>query len=123
MSVLVIALLGVAALAYVAAAFRDGRTTTDLSEREAELIRRKDAALAAIVDLEDERALGKLSAEDFEALVSHYETDAVEVLARLEQQASRDPLEDAIAAARERLRCPHCGRLQGTDATCPRCRD
>jgi hypothetical protein len=126
---LVVALLCAAAVAYVAGPLR-GRAPTgslDGAGPERELEARKRSALAAILDLEGERALGKLSAEDFGALVATYEAEAVDALRRLDElrAAAGDGIEEEVAAARARLRCPSCGAPRegsGRGApTCPRC--
>lgn len=122
----VIAALAVAALAFVAAPIRrkDEATVADPS---VELEEQKVVALTAILDLESERDVGKLSEEDFVELRAVYETQALDALHRLDGVVDEgtDPLEAEIAHVRSRLsasRCPECGapRRPGTDA-CPRC--
>jgi hypothetical protein len=112
----VVAALALAAIVYVLAPLRSGpaKLRPALDERRAELVRRKHAALTAIVDLEEERAVGKLSTGDFDALVGSYETEAVaalEGLDSLKRPHAGDDLEEEIALARARLRCPNCGAL------------
>jgi hypothetical protein len=86
-----------------ASSLRSGRRPA--SERRDELVSRKQAALTAILDLEDERALGKLSEDDFGALVASYEAEAAAALRALDELGLEDPdpLEREIAAARARL--------------------
>jgi rubrerythrin len=128
--VIVVAALG--ALAYVAfPIWRGGGSLVgEVSTRADEAAGRKRAALDAIVDLEEERAAGKLSESDFTNLLARYERDAVRALDDLD--AARAPgtdadLEAEIAAARARLVCPECGRSKATAAReaasnpCPRC--
>lgn len=122
----VIAALAVAALAFVAAPIRrkDEATAADPA---LELEEQKVVALTAILDLESERDVGKLSEEDFVELRAVYEAQALDALHRLDAVVDEgdDPLESEIARVRARLsasRCPECGapRRPGTDA-CPRC--
>ncbi len=139
MLVVVVAVLACAALAYVALplAGRRVHAPTEPSPEE-ELDARKTAALTAIVDLETERAVGKLSEGDFEVLRSRYEAEALQALAEIDDlvrgagRARRSPLrvtpaeddravEDEIAAMRERLECPRCGGLRSASGTCPEC--
>ena len=125
----VIAALAVAALAFVAAPIR--RKEQDVvTDPALELEEQKMVALTAILDLESERDVGKLSEEDFAELRAVYEVQALDALHRLDGVTapaadSTDPLETEIARVRARLsssRCPECGgpRRPGTDA-CPRC--
>jgi hypothetical protein len=127
----VVAALAVAALAFVAAPIRR-RDQAVVVDRSIELEEKKLVALTAILDLENERDVGKLSEEDFTELRAVYETQALEALHQLDEVATdradpleTDPLETEIARVRERMsasRCPACGapRRPGTDA-CARC--
>ena len=124
---LLIAALAIAVLAWVAVPLRRGPKVDEplpsaqLEEADA----RKRAALVAIVDIETERATGKLSEDDFAALRSDYETRAL--VALREADALRDStyddaeLEQEIAAVRERLRCPDCGAARRPGKSCERC--
>jgi hypothetical protein len=129
-----VALLALAAIAYVLTALRARVAGAPPAAGErARLEDRKHAALAAIVDLEDERAIGKLSDADFEALAARYEAEALDALRALDamgppelpaadpEGSEDDPLEEEIAAARARLECPHCGAARRAPAACPRC--
>ena len=127
---LVVVLLGAAGALYVASALRPGPVLLAGHDvRAAALARRRDSALAAIVDLENERALGKLAPEDFEALALVYEREALGALRDLDRLAGAradpgdDPIEREVAAAKARLRCPSCGsaRPSGASRTCPHC--
>lgn len=129
----IVALLACAALAFIAQPLLSGprRATDDdleLIAEEAET--RKRAALFAIVDIEEEREIGKLSTADFEILRSQYERQALEALRELDTisaagDAREDDLEAEIAKMREELICPECGAIrtgaQGTGLTCGRC--
>jgi hypothetical protein len=108
MSLLIVLCVAVAGLLYVAGPLtRPGRHRADpargLGE---ELAARKRAALLGIVDLEGERAVGKLNDEDFAALRSEYEAEALVAIAELDQLHSAGPghdLEREIAELKARL--------------------
>jgi hypothetical protein len=125
--VLLIALLGLAVLAWVALPLRHGPQVDEQlpSLQLEEANAKKRAALVAILDLETEQATGKLSSGDFSVLRSEYETKAL--LALREADALRDStfdddeLEKEIAAVRERLRCPNCGAARRPGEPCKRC--
>lgn len=125
--ILLIAALGIAVLTWVALPLRRGPVVDEPlpSQRLEEANAKKRAALLAIVDIENERATGKLSQTDFVALRSEYEAKAL--LALREADALRDStfdddeLENEIAAIRERLRCPNCGAARRPGEPCKRC--
>jgi hypothetical protein len=125
--VVIVVLLAVAALVYVTAPLRRGprRAFPDKSDDVARIGERKAAALTAIIDLEEERDVGKLSVRDFDLLRDQYEREALTALHELDAiQASElgdEELEAEIAAARARLMCPSCGRPSPTGGPCSRC--
>jgi hypothetical protein len=86
---------------------------------------RKRDALVAILDLENERATGKLSESDFVALRLECEAQALTALreadALRDSTVDDDELEAEIAALRERLRCPNCGAARRPGEPCERC--
>lgn len=86
---------------------------------------KKTAALTAIIDLEEEAQVGKLTARELEVLRATYEREALDALAQLDaMSASRsgdDDLEAEIAAAKQRLTCPSCGAPRASGGTCSRC--
>jgi hypothetical protein len=86
---------------------------------------RKRAALTAIVDIEDELAVGKLTREDFKALSNQYEEEAISALRELDARWPAADLDDAlereIAALRAQLACPTCGGVRTAEGVCPRC--
>jgi hypothetical protein len=88
---------------------------------------RKSAALDALIDLEDDRAMGKLTRADFESLRADYEAEALEALRELDAaaraRADDELLEAEIAAARRELACPRCGRIRPEGRPCPQCVD
>ena len=112
---------------YVAAPLRRGprRDVDRRSVLEDEAEQRKRAALGAIVDIEGERAVGKLSERDFDALRREYEAEALAALRELDTlRSSRrddDELEDEIAALRAEMTCPTCGGIRTPEGVCPRC--
>ena len=124
---LLIIALALAVLAWVAVPLRRGPKvdaplpSPQLEEADA----RKRAALIAIVDIETERATGKLSEGDFVALRSDYETQALVALreadALRDSTYDDDELEQEIAAIRERLRCPDCGAARRPGEPCEQC--
>ena len=105
MSWVVVLLLGVAGLLYVLAPLTRPRPDRDVARGLiAELAARKRSALLGIVDLEGERAVGKLNNEDFVALKSEYEAEAMVAIAELDQlEAPGDDLEREIADLKARL--------------------
>ncbi len=124
----VVALLACVALVYVTnplrrvpheQPLREGPTPVEEAQE------RKVSALSAIVDLEEEAAVGKLTIPELEALREGYEREALAALAQLDALAAPapadDPLEVEIAAMRKRLACPSCGALRDHEGTCSRC--
>jgi hypothetical protein len=138
---IVIAALACGALAYVAAPLRaSSRATPEPDFAEAELEGRKRAALTAIIDIENERDVGKLSSEDFDILRGEYETEAVAALLELDSLRAAGnetdiDLEVEIAAIRDRLAasggrraaggpllaCPSCGSPRVPGRACETC--
>lgn len=123
-----IVVLIVAALAYyVARPILNGahRDPPEVGDRATDAHERKRAALTAIVDIESELAVGKLTREDFESLRGRYETEAVAALRDLDAlhsaPESDDALEREIAALRAELACPACGGIRTAEGVCPRC--
>lgn len=125
--VVVVALLACGALAYVALPLGQRRGKREAApSAEGELDAQKTTALSAIVDLENERLVGKLSDEDFDVLRAQYEAEALRALTELDalRAHSEEPdasLEAEIAEMRKRLACPRCGSLRSIDGTCSQC--
>jgi hypothetical protein len=87
-----------------------------------EALTRKKSALDALIEIEEERAIGKLSTVDYAALRKEYEFEAVRALRELDNLGGSDAaLEAEIAEMRERLTCPNCGALRSQGEPCPRC--
>lgn len=124
---LVVALLAIVALIYVSAPIRRPPPIPGDDELTSRAEARKVAALTAILDLESERDVGKLSEADLAELRSTYEHDALVALAEIDAAQAlpaTDPLEREIAAMRHRLsrdRCPSCGAARPAGTTCARC--
>lgn len=125
--ILVVALLACAAAGYVIAPLR--RPESGAAEPGADALERaredKEVALTAIVDLEEEAEVGKLSKTELQALRIGYEHDALQALEQMDAignpPAHEDPLEAEIDAMKRRLACPSCGAMREPDGTCSRC--
>ena len=105
MPALVIAMLACVALAVVIAPLRRDEATEEM-DFTAELEEKKMVALHAILDLESERDVGKLTEADFNELRAVYEAEALDLIHRLDDTVpaeSSDPLEREIALVRKRL--------------------
>jgi rubrerythrin len=130
---LIIAILAIFATLWVVAPIRRSSThdADPASEHVREAIARKDAAVIAMVDIENEHELGKLSDADFAALRAEYESEAITALRALESvevDETDDQLEAEIAAMKERLggvtsaaTCPNCGAERTPGRACPSC--
>lgn len=123
----IVALLAAAALVYVIAPLRkpetEGLSTGPSPEDEAN--ERKGSALTAILDLEEEARVGKLTQDELEMLRAGYEREALLALELLDRIAAPprvdDALEAEIAAMKKRLACPSCGAVRTSAGTCSRC--
>jgi hypothetical protein len=87
---------------------------------------RKRAALYAIIDIEEEAEIGKLSPSDLAILRDRYERDAVGALQHLDQLRGEtrdldDDVEAEIARLKKEMRCTECGATRPPQGTCPRC--
>jgi hypothetical protein len=99
------------------------------------LVSQRDAMYAAIKDLENEHASGKLSEADYRSLRARYEARAISlmqeldrIVATLPRPASDDAIEREVArlrraAAKEGvLVCPQCGMpYAAEDVFCAKC--
>ena len=128
MYALVVGVIALVALSYVIAPTRRERTSRPEADPLNELEEAKTVALTAILDLEDERDMGKLTDEDFAQLRSVYESQALAALHEMDEVSGSgpsDPLEREIARVRERLsasRCRACGApLAAGTSDCSRC--
>ena len=125
---LIVAAAALAALAWVLAPTRrpEASPVGEVDERRDALLAEKRAGLAAIVELEEDLAGGKLTTPDFEALRRTYEDKVLVALEALESEAAHpttpdEQIEAEVAAARARLSCARCGALRPTGEACPRC--
>lgn len=123
----VVIVLVVLALLYVAQPFRK-KDTAEMQSGPSpaqEAHERKTAALTAIIDLEEEAQVGKLTPAELEVLRTTYEREALQALAQLDAMSAppipNDPLEAEIAAVKQRLTCPSCGAPRASGGTCSRC--
>ncbi len=101
-------------------------------DRHDEAAARRRVALAALRDLEYDRATGKLDAEDYAALESDLSREALDALGAAAADMPEDPaaaaLEREIAAVRQALReglqCGSCRHVNASGARfCSRCGD
>ena len=102
LAVLVGAVLAVACVLFVARPFlldpeaRNDRLEepTELERRQIELLERRDRALAALKELEFDHRSGKISDEDYRALVGQLRRQAADALRALEPRAetARKPI-------------------------------
>ncbi len=96
-----------------------------------QLFERKEQLLGEIVELELDRELGKVSAEDFQRLFAELEAETLAILGELDRLngASSDQferrIEEEVAALRQKTsvpRCHDCGALRREgDLFCPQC--
>lgn len=124
---LFIALLGLLGALYVSTPLRKG-PRRDLPGRKpfaVEAVRRKEEALAAIVDLERDLEAGKLNEADFATLRREQEGHALDALRAIDGMAGvereDEEIEAEIAQARARLECTNCGATRTGSGGCPRC--
>jgi len=100
---------------------------------------KKELALAALKEIEFDRATGKLSEGDYQAMLTRYTREAVEALREAEAPAlaggnghgspagaADDPVERLIAEARQagkgKRYCTNCGAvLEGSGRFCVEC--
>ena len=102
-----VSVLAALALAYVLMPLRARGQGTDGPGATTEHEEKKHAALMAILDLESERDVGKLSEADLADLRGLYETEALDAMAALDAASlgeRTDALEREIAAVRARLK-------------------
>ena len=125
--VVIVSVLAVAALAYVIAPLRrpDATELASGPTLEEEANERKGSALTAIVDLEEEARVGKLTDSELESLRGEYEREALLALEQLDQIGAQphpeDPFESEIEAMKKRLACPSCGAVRTSGGACSRC--
>ena len=96
------------------------------------LEQRKELALAALKEIEFDRATGKLDDADYERMKARYTAEALEAIRAVDAAAARvepamaDPVEALIAARRKaskgRKFCTECGaELEGKGTFCVEC--
>ena len=127
MGFILVAVLAGIALAYVAAPLTrpDTAELADGPRLQEEANERKASALTAILDLEEEARVGKLTEGELGSLREEYEREALLALEQLDLMGARpladDPLESEIAAMKKRLACPSCGAVRTSGGACSRC--
>lgn len=125
--VVVVALLACAALVYVALPLRRAdEAPVERPDALEQAREKKTAALTAIIDLEEEAQVGKLTQAELEALRPEYEREALAALEQVDalsaaREPDADPLEAEIEAMRQRLACPSCGAVREPGTVCSRC--
>ncbi len=110
---------------------RGGSVEAEASPAPTDRRREKEMTLATLRELEFDYATGKISPEDYAVLRARYEAKALEAITRAAVPAAgieaggrglETRLEEEIAAARSRSRCPVCGDRLPRDARfCPSC--
>lgn len=96
-----------------------------------QLFERKEQLLGEIVELELDRELGKVSAEDFQRLFAELEAETLAVIGELDRlngagsHQLKRRIEGEVAALRQKTavpRCRGCGTLRREgDLFCPQC--
>ena len=126
MGAVLVALLAAAAVAYVVRPMRAEEVAVPEPDAQLEeATAKKQGALLAILDVEEEHEAGKLTEADYRELRLRYELEAVAALRDLDAIDASDPtdaeLEEEIARLRAALTCPACGALRATGTRCPSC--
>lgn len=124
---LLVVLAALCGIAYVLSPLRAGPRrdipTSSIAFEEAN--ERRRAAFTALLDIEEERDIGKLSAEDFKSLQGEYEVEAlhaIDALERIGDSPENDQeLEAEIADLKNKMTCPNCGALRKPGETCNAC--
>lgn len=96
-----------------------------------QLFERKEQLLGEIVELELDRELGKVSAEDFQRLFAELEAETLAIIGELDRLNGASSgqferrIEEEVAALRQKTaasRCHGCGALRREgDLFCPQC--
>ena len=96
-----------------------------------QLFERKEQLLGEIVELELDRELGKVSAEDFQRLFAELEAETLAVIGELDRLNGANSsqlerrIEEEVAALRQKTAAPcchSCGALRREgDLFCPQC--
>ncbi len=85
--------------------------------------RKRDLALAALKEIEFDKATGKLSDADYDRLYQRYAAEAVVALREVEHpQAARVTLSTPASGTKRPKFCQECGsRLEGSGKFCSEC--
>lgn len=124
--VLFVALAAVAVLVYIFLPLRSGprRDVPLTSVRVEDAEEKKRSALNALIDIDEEHDIGKLSTRDFDALRTEYEAEAYQALVELDELEAAPAdgeLEAEISALRSKMTCPSCGALRPPGKACEHC--
>ena len=127
---------GIGAMAFAAWPLwrsRNHRDSRVMSLRLDELETQRDLAFRELVDLDDDRSLGKISDDDYAPLLAESrqraavllrEIDLVRPLAETEMSLANDEAaaNEAAESLRESIKCPKCDFLAETSANfCSKC--
>lgn len=110
MTLIACGLLALGVLAYMISPMLDGsarrpRTTRFAGSRRDDLLKKKDFIFSSIRELNIDYNMGKLAAEDHEALRQEYMNEASDVLDELDRTAASDlPVEEQIEEAVREIR-------------------
>jgi len=105
MEVLLVVALALVGAGFVVIALQRGVAAPPTDPTLDDLEARKATALEALLDLDEEHAVGKISDTDYAELKASYEVEAVTVMDEIDRVdgAAPDAIEREIAAVRARL--------------------
>ncbi|MDH4184648.1 MAG: hypothetical protein OEV92_13985 [Nitrospinota bacterium] len=114
-----------AAIAYPLMGLAKAKTSPELLENEmSDLLYRKEAAYTALKDLEFDMRTGKIGSEDYVAMKSSLETEAITLLGlidSLSKGVSSLSAKEKVEPKKGRF-CPECGgKLEARHKFCPDC--
>ena len=123
----IVAVAAVGALAWVTLPVRIGgpRIAEEESPEAADASARKNTALVALLELEEERDSGKLSTDDYKDLRGQYEREAINALNDADAVSVSESEDDVVEAEIRRIKasltCPSCGSPRTPGERCNRC--
>ena len=123
----IVAVAAVGALAWVTLPMRIGgpRIAEEESPEAADASARKNTALVALLELEEERDSGKLSTDDYKDLRGQYEREAINALNDADAVSVSESEDDVVEAEIRRIKasltCPSCGSPRTPGEPCNRC--
>ncbi len=123
----IVAVAAVGGLAWVTLPVRIGgpRIAEEESAEAADASARKNTALVALLELEEERDSGKLSTDDYKDLRGQYEREAINALNDADAVSVSESEDDVVEAEIRRIKasltCPSCGSPRTPRERCNRC--